>query len=111
MPIRSRTTALQTRDLPILSLVAVNAAAYAEAHGRHHDSAVLLGAASRLRGAHDHTDRQVGELGRRGRSALGEEAFAAAYGKGRRLDGRTAATEVDPARLRGERGTAHPDPE
>ncbi|MDR8413701.1 hypothetical protein MTP10_33835 [Nonomuraea sp. 3-1Str] len=102
--------ALETRDLPILSLVAVNAAAFAEARGRHHESAVLLGAASRLRGAHDHTDRQVRELTRRGRAVLGEEAFAAAYGKGWRLDGKTAATEVDPARLRGELRTAHPDP-
>ncbi|MFI6737602.1 BTAD domain-containing putative transcriptional regulator [Nonomuraea sp. NPDC050451] len=103
--------ALETRDLPILSLVAVNAAALAEAHGRHHESAVLLGAASRLRGAHDRTDRQVRELTRRGRAALGEEAFAAAYGKGWELDGKTAVTEVDPARLRRELGTAHPDPE
>ncbi|MEV4243196.1 BTAD domain-containing putative transcriptional regulator [Streptosporangium canum] len=103
--------ALETRDLPILSLVAVNAAALAEAHGRHHESAVLLGAASRLRGAHDRTDRQVRELTRRGRAALGEEAFAAAYGKGWKLDGKTAVTEVDPARLRWELRTAHPDPE
>ncbi|MEV0231595.1 BTAD domain-containing putative transcriptional regulator [Nonomuraea sp. NPDC050786] len=90
--------ALETRDRPILSLVAVNAAALAEAHGRHHESAVLLGAASRLRGAHDRTDRQVRELTRRGRAALGEEAFAAAYGKGWELDGKTAVTEVDPVR-------------
>ncbi|MFG6202682.1 ATP-binding protein, partial [Nonomuraea sp. JJY05] len=94
--------ALQTRDLPILSQVAVNAAVLAEAHGRHHRSAVLLGAASRLRGAHDRTDRQVRELTRRGRAELGEEAFAAAYGEGWELDGRTAVTEVDPARLRRE---------
>ncbi|NUW46002.1 AfsR/SARP family transcriptional regulator [Nonomuraea rhodomycinica] len=93
-----------SRDLPILSLVAVNAAAYAGAHGRHHESAVLLGAASRLRGAHDHTDRQVLELTRRGRAALGEDAFAAAYGKGWQLDGKTATTAADPARLRGETG-------
>ncbi|MEU8319578.1 BTAD domain-containing putative transcriptional regulator [Nonomuraea sp. NPDC048881] len=93
--------ASRTGDLPILSLVAVNAAALAEAHGRHHDSAVLLGAASRLRGAHDRTDRQFGELSRRGRAALGEAAFAAAYGQGRRLDGKTAARAADPARLRG----------
>ncbi len=99
--------ALETRDLPILSLVAVNAAALAEAHGRHHESAVLLGAASRLRGTHDRTDRQVRELIQRGRAALGEEAFAAAYRNGWELDGRTAVTEVDPARLRREHRTAH----
>lgn len=90
--------ALETRDLPILSLVAVGAAALAEAHGRHHESAVLLGAASRLRGAHDRTDRQVREITRRGRAALGEDAFAAAYGKGWQLDGKTAVIAVDPAR-------------
>ncbi|MFI7132013.1 BTAD domain-containing putative transcriptional regulator [Nonomuraea sp. NPDC050153] len=107
----SYAAALETRDLPILSLVAVNVAALAEAHGRQYESAVLLGAASRLRGAHDRTDRQVRELTRRGRAALGEDAFAAAYGKGWELDGRTAATEADPARLRRELRTAHPDPE
>jgi predicted ATPase/DNA-binding SARP family transcriptional activator len=95
-------TAVTTRDLPILSLVAVNVAALAEARGRQHESAVLLGAASRLRGAHDHTDRQVRELTRRGRAALGEEAFAAAYGKGWQLDGMTAVADVAPSRLRPE---------
>ncbi|MFD1544564.1 AfsR/SARP family transcriptional regulator [Nonomuraea guangzhouensis] len=94
--------ALETRDLPILSLGAVTAAALAAAHGRHHESAVLLGAASRLRGTHDRTDQQVRELTHRGQAALGEEAFAAAYGKGWELDGKTAVTEVDPARQRRE---------
>ncbi|MFC4503824.1 MULTISPECIES: AfsR/SARP family transcriptional regulator [Streptomyces] len=85
---------LETRDLPVLSLVAVNAAALAEAHGRHHQAAVLLGAASRLRGAHDRTDRQVRALTRRGRAALGEKPFAAAYAKGWQLDAKTAATQL-----------------
>ncbi|QUQ68778.1 BTAD domain-containing putative transcriptional regulator [Kutzneria sp. CA-103260] len=87
-------------DMPILSLVAVGAAGVADAYGQHHESAVLLGAASRLRGAHDRTNGQVRELVRRGEAALGTEAFAAAYGEGWRLDGDTAATAVDPARLR-----------
>ncbi|MFI7153848.1 AfsR/SARP family transcriptional regulator [Nonomuraea sp. NPDC050022] len=103
--------ALDARDLPILSLGAVNAAALAQAHGRHHESAVLLGVASRLRGTHDRTDQQVRELTRRARAVLGEEAFATAYGKGWELDGKTAVTEVDPARLRRELGTAGSDPE
>jgi predicted ATPase/DNA-binding SARP family transcriptional activator len=103
--------ALETRDLPILSLVAVNTAALAEAYGQHHEAAVLLGAASRLRGAHDHTDRQVRDLTRRGRTALGEEAFATAYGKGWELDAKTAVTEVDPARLSPELRPAHQDSE
>ena len=97
-------TALQTRDLPILALVTVNAAALADARSRHHEAAVLLGAASRLRGAHDRTDRQVRALTRSGRAALGEEAFATAYGKGWELDRRTAVAQVDPARLSRDHG-------
>ncbi|MFD5390453.1 BTAD domain-containing putative transcriptional regulator [Streptomyces sp. NPDC127074] len=93
--------ALATRDLPILSLVAVNAAALAETRGRQHESAVLLGAAARLRGTHDHTDPRVRELTRRGEAALGGEEFAAAYAKGWELDGKAAVTAADPARLSG----------
>jgi predicted ATPase/DNA-binding SARP family transcriptional activator len=89
--------ALATRELPILSLVTVNAAALAEKRGRQHESAVLLGAAARLRGTHDQTDPQVRELTRRGQAALGGEEFAAAYAKGWELDAKTAATAADPA--------------
>jgi len=89
--------ALATRELPVLSPVAVNAAALAETRGRQHESAVLLGAAARLRGAHDHTDPQVRELTRRGQAALGGQEFAAAYAKGWELDAQTAATTADPA--------------
>ncbi|MGW6495686.1 AfsR/SARP family transcriptional regulator [Nonomuraea angiospora] len=90
--------ALATRELPVLSLVTVNTAALAEARGRRHESAVLLGAAARLRGAHDHTDPQVRELTRRGQAALGGEGFAAAYAKGWELDAQTAVTTADPSR-------------
>ncbi|MCO6004939.1 AfsR/SARP family transcriptional regulator [Actinoallomurus purpureus] len=102
--------AVDSRDMPILATVAVTVAGLAALYGRYRDVAVLLGAASRLRGAHDRTDRQVRELTRRGRAALGEEAFAAAYAEGWELDRKTAVTEVDPARLRRELRTAHPDP-
>jgi predicted ATPase/DNA-binding SARP family transcriptional activator len=95
--------ALECRDLPLLSLVAVNAAAVADAHGLHRTSAVLLGAASRLRGAHDRTDKQIRDLSDRAQVALGEEAFAAAYGSGWELGTTAAVTEVglaavDPSR-------------
>ncbi len=89
--------ALATQELPILALVAVNAAALAEARGRPHESAVLLGTAARLRGAHDRTDPQVRELTRRGQAALGGEEFAAAYAKGWERDTATAVTAADPA--------------
>nr|WP_062339238.1 BTAD domain-containing putative transcriptional regulator [Herbidospora sakaeratensis] len=74
--------ALATGELPVLSLVAVQAAALAEARGRPHEAAVLLGAAARLRGAHDHTDPRVRELTLRGHAALGEAGFGSAYTQG-----------------------------
>jgi hypothetical protein len=98
--------ALATRELPILSLVAVTSAALAEARGRQHESAVLLGIAARLRGTHDHTDPQVNELTRRGQAALGGEEFAAAYATGWELEGEAAVTGADPARwVRPHRGS------
>ncbi|MFF0579215.1 BTAD domain-containing putative transcriptional regulator [Streptosporangium saharense] len=91
------TAALVTRELPTLSQVAVTAAALAGARGQHHEAAVRLGAAARLRGAHDHTDPRVRELTHRGQTTLGEEAFAAAYTKGWELDTQTAMALADPA--------------
>ncbi|MGW4946158.1 BTAD domain-containing putative transcriptional regulator [Actinoplanes sp. NPDC004185] len=91
--------ARRTGDLPILAQVTVHTAALAEAYGHLHESAVLLGAASRLRGAHDRTDRRVRALTSRGRAALGDDDFAAAYEKGWQLDAQTAVTIVDPGRL------------
>ncbi|WP_410565758.1 AfsR/SARP family transcriptional regulator [Amycolatopsis sp. cmx-4-61] len=89
--------ALVTRDLPVLSLVTVHTAGLAEALGRHRESAVLLGAAARLRGAHDHTDPQVRDLTRRGKAALGADEFAAAYAEGWELAPEAAVTTADPA--------------
>lgn len=74
-------------------------AALAEAHGRQHESAVLLGAAARLRGTHDHTDPRVRGLTTRGQATMGGEEYLAAYAKGWELDGKTAVTAADPARL------------
>jgi hypothetical protein len=93
--------ALAARDLPILSLVTVHTAALAEACGRPRDSAELLGVAARLRGAHDRTDPQVRELTHRGRAALGEAGFAAAYVEGWELDATAAVAAADPAQLAG----------
>ena len=94
---RAYAAALATGDRPILALVAADAATLAGARGRHREAAVLLGAAARLRGAHDRTDRRIREVTERGRGAIGPAAFAAAYGRGWELDGRTAVTRVDPA--------------
>jgi tetratricopeptide (TPR) repeat protein len=94
--------AVESRDMPILAMVAVTAAGLADLYGRHRDAARILGAAARLRGTHDHTDLLVRELSRQGRAALGEERFAEAYHRGWDLDGKTALAETDPARLRRE---------
>ncbi|WP_433362873.1 AfsR/SARP family transcriptional regulator [Actinoplanes sp. CA-142083] len=94
--------AVESKDMPILSLVAVSAAGLAALRGRHRDAARLLGAASRLRGTHDMTEPMVHELVESGRRALGEDGFADAYEMGWKLDGKTALTQVDPARLRQE---------
>jgi predicted ATPase/DNA-binding SARP family transcriptional activator len=87
---------LETRELPVLAPVTVHAAALAAARDRPHESAVLLGVAARLRGAHDHADPQVRELTARGRAALGAEEFDAAYATGWKLDAPSAVTAAAP---------------
>ncbi|GAA2692271.1 BTAD domain-containing putative transcriptional regulator [Actinoplanes palleronii] len=91
---------LASRDLPMLAVVAVQVAAVAGALGRARESAVLLGVASRLRGAHDRTEPLVRELTARGRAELGEDSFGTAYTGGWHLDAETAVTATDPSRLR-----------
>ncbi|HEX8346377.1 MAG TPA: BTAD domain-containing putative transcriptional regulator [Actinoplanes sp.] len=102
MLVQAYAAAVRSRDMPLLAMVAVHAAGLAESYGRHRDVALLLGAAARLRGTHDRTDRQVQSMAGRSRAALGEDAFADAYQWGWQLDGTTASTQVDPARLRRE---------
>ncbi|GAB2544438.1 BTAD domain-containing putative transcriptional regulator [Nocardia heshunensis] len=98
---RAYSAAVDSRDMPIVATVALTVADLARFHGRYRDSAVLLGAAARLRGAHDPTDLQVHELSGRGSAELGAEQFAEAYESGWQLDVPTALNRVAPARLRG----------
>jgi hypothetical protein len=101
---RAYGAALESRDLPIMAVVAVTGAELAGLRGRHRDVALLLGVAARLRGTHDLSDRQIQAMADRGRTALGEDVFAAAYQDGWQLDGKTATLQADPARLRREPG-------
>ncbi|GAA1718215.1 hypothetical protein [Streptomyces yatensis] len=97
---RAYAAAVDSKDMPIVAMVAVIVAGLAALYGRYLDVAVLLGAAARLRGAHDRTDPQVRTLTSRGRVALGDARFAEAYETGRQLAAPTALTRADPARLR-----------
>ncbi|UKY54034.1 BTAD domain-containing putative transcriptional regulator [Streptomyces inhibens] len=97
---RAYVAAVDSRDMPIVATVAVTVAGLAALHGRYPEVAVLLGAAARLRGAHDRTDPQVRTLSSRSRAALGDERFAEAYETGWQLDVTAAVTRTDPARLR-----------
>jgi hypothetical protein len=81
-------------------MVALTAANLAGLKGQYREAAVVLGAASRLRGAHDRTDPQIDRLRRRISAEVGEDGFAEAYEIGWKLDGDTASAQVDPARLR-----------
>jgi hypothetical protein len=47
---RAYAAAVESRDMPILAMVAVTAAGLTELYGWHRDTAYLLGAAARLRG-------------------------------------------------------------
>ncbi|GAA5047639.1 putative ATPase/DNA-binding SARP family transcriptional activator [Thermocatellispora tengchongensis] len=83
--------ALEAKDMPVASRVAVAAAvlegAQAEHEGRgFEDAAALLGAGERLRGADDATSPEVRRLAARLRERLGAGAYAAAYGRGLALD-------------------------
>jgi predicted ATPase len=99
---RAYAAAVQSRDMPILSMVTVTAAGLGELYGRHEDVALMLGAAARLRGAHDRSDPQIRAMLERSRAALGEAVFAEAYQTGWQWEAKTASARVDPARLRRE---------
>jgi len=87
--------------MPILSMIGVGAAEVAAARGEHRDSAMLLGAAARLRGAEDPTEPRIAAMTREGRAALGDEAYDAAYAAGWALDTQAARARVDPAHRSG----------
>ncbi|MEV8636645.1 BTAD domain-containing putative transcriptional regulator [Streptosporangium sp. NPDC051023] len=96
---RAYAAAVASKDMPIAATVAVTVAGLAAWYGRHRDVAVILGAAARLRGAHDRTDPQIRTLSGRGQAALGDERFAEAYEIGWQLAVPVALTLADPARL------------
>ncbi|MET0415976.1 MAG: AfsR/SARP family transcriptional regulator, partial [Actinoplanes sp.] len=98
--LRAYKAAVESGDMPMVSMVAVNAAGLASLRGQHHEVALLLGAAARLRGTHDRSDPRIREMSGRSREALGGDAFDEAYENGWQLDGKAASAQVDPRLLR-----------
>jgi predicted ATPase len=94
---RAYSAAVGAMDMPVVATVAVTVAGLAALQGRYLDVAAVLGAAARLRGAHDPTDPQVSALSHRARAALGDETFAEVYESGWQLDTSKALTRADPA--------------
>jgi predicted ATPase/DNA-binding SARP family transcriptional activator len=94
---RAYAGAVGSMDMPVVASVAVTAAGLFALHGRHHDVALVLGAAARLRGAHDPTDPQVQALTEQARSALGAQPFDAAYEQGWQLSTAAALRTTDTA--------------
>ena len=92
-------TAIGTRDMPIVAMVAVATAALAAARGLPADAAEILGAAVRLRGSEDPTHPEVARLTASLRGSLGEDEFFGAFERGRDLDREMAITRIDPGRL------------
>ncbi|MFG1924690.1 BTAD domain-containing putative transcriptional regulator [Cryptosporangium sp. NPDC048952] len=90
---RAHAAAVESRDGPLLATVTVTLAGLAEPDD---DVAVLLGAAARLRGAHDRTDPRIRSLAAGARAALGDEKFDAAYERGWRFTVEEALTRADP---------------
>jgi hypothetical protein len=91
--------ALATRDMPIVAMIGVTLAWLEQRRGRAGESAEILGAAARLRGAEDPTHPEVARLTARLRERLGESAFTERFERGRALDRDGALARLDPRRL------------
>jgi predicted ATPase len=77
--------ALGTHDMPIVAMLGVTLASLEERRGNGLESAAILGAAARLRGAEDPTHPEVARLTAALRGRLGEEALDAAFAGGRAM--------------------------
>jgi hypothetical protein len=91
--------AVTVGDMPILAAVGVALAQALAAAAAPAAAAEVLGAAARLRGAEDLTSLDIGRLIAALREALGGDAFATAYERGRALERDAARARLDPAVL------------
>ncbi|MBN9620097.1 MAG: hypothetical protein J0H43_10270, partial [Actinobacteria bacterium] len=84
-----------TRDLPIMAAVSVGVAELVSGTDPAR-AAMMLGAAARLRGADDPTDRDISALGATLADQLGAERFAQLYAEGKSLDQQQAIERLAP---------------
>jgi predicted ATPase/DNA-binding SARP family transcriptional activator len=90
---------LQSRDMPILAVVGVAVADVAQAAGLASESAEILGASARLRGAEDPTNPDVARIRVGIDRILGPPSAADAFARGFTLDREAAKRRLDPALL------------
>ena len=89
--------AIESRDMPIVAMTGVAGAHLAARQGRPVDAAERLGAAAVLRGAEDEANLEIAGLTAELREALGEDAFGAAYARGRGAERDAALVRLMPA--------------
>jgi predicted ATPase/DNA-binding SARP family transcriptional activator len=89
--------AVESRDMPIVALTGVAGAQLAARRGRPADAAEMLGAAAVVRGAEDAASLEIASLTAELRAALGEDAFRAAYARGRGAERDAALARLAPA--------------
>jgi predicted ATPase len=90
---------IASSDLPVLAVVGVAVATYADAVGRHADAAEILGAAATLRGHDDLSDPLIGRVRDDAVTAIGTAAFDSAYATGQALPKDAAPKRLDPVLL------------
>jgi len=90
-------TAISTTDMPILAAVGLSLSGWLMARGDAGPAAEVLGAAAVLRGGDDPAHPEVIDLSARLRAALGDDAYAAAYRRGRAMTHEEAVARLDPA--------------
>ena len=90
---------IASSDLPVLAVVGVAVATYADAVGRHADAAEILGAAATLRGHDDLSDPLIVRVRDDAVTAIGTAAFDSAYATGQALPKDAAPKRLDPVLL------------
>jgi tetratricopeptide (TPR) repeat protein len=88
--------AMQGKDMPVVALIAVATVALRAALGDAELAAETLGASDSLRGSPDLSNRDAVALARTLRARLGDDAYDAAYARGRALSRADALALVDP---------------